>query len=219
MDIGRAVAGTNTNGRLAGGVGGANHGRATGGQDHADLRCAHQLLTACHGGQAQAADGACRCAGGDSCLFHNSCRPEGTFQRFGVWGENNGVAGFQGNEGFIANGGGGVGAGDDGSDHTHGNTHFPQLPVGMAIQNAHGFHVPDGIQNRFRCEDIFCCFVGNVAEAGFPDGHFRQFLRMVLECGGNSLGDGIKLGLAHGAQLGLGFLCLTAKQASLLPRR
>ena len=71
------------------------------------------------------ADASCRRA----CLFRrrscNFCRPQGAGDGLGMGRKDDGIARLQGDHGFIAHGGGGVGAGHNGRDDTHRHTDLP----------------------------------------------------------------------------------------------
>ena len=130
-------------------------------------------------------------------------------------GKHDGVPGFQSNECFVAHGGGGVGAGDNGGDDPYAHAHLPE--PGLLAQNPHGFHIPDGRGHIQGCKPVFHGLIGGVSEAGFPDSLLRQRLGLLGKPRGNRLHNGIQLLLGEAAQRPLGLLRLRRQNPRLLP--
>ena len=198
VDVGRAVSGSHADGGLAGGVGRLDHGRSPGGQDQPDLRGTHQLLTPGHGPHGKTADG----PGWRTCLLrrpgHDLHRLQGAFQGLGMGRKDDGIAGFQGNDGLVADGGGRIGAGYDGPNDPHRDTDLPDLLLGIFLQDAQTPHPPDRPRDPLRGKAVFGDLILHIAEARFPDGHFRQLPGRGPKGRGHRLHDFVQLFLRKG---------------------
>ena len=200
LDIGRAVARTHADGRTARGIGGLDHAGAAGGQNQFDQIMSHQFLHRRHGGGGQCGDGSIGASGLSGCFGHNLHGPQRTLGRVGVGGEDNGVAGFQGDHGFIDHRGRGVGGRDDARNDAHGDAHIQQLFVRVLGDDADGLFVADGVIDRLGGESVLDGFVGDVAEARLPAGQLGQFLRMGHTGVTDGLGNPVHLGLIEPGQ-------------------
>ena len=217
MDIGRAVARPHADGGLAGGIGGADHAGAAGGENELHLRCPHELLGSRHLARRQAADGPCRGSG-------RFCRPGQKLRRrpcaFGclrVGRKDNGAAGLYCYEGLVAHGGGGIGAGHNGGDDPHGHADLPQPFFRDFPQDALGFHGRDGGKHGFAGEEILLGFVLGVAEARLLHGHFGQGGALRFKGGGHGGNDGVQRPLVQFVQAFLGRPGLPGQLPGLLP--
>ena len=219
VDIGRAVAGTHADGRLPGGIGRADHGRASRGQNQLYLGRRHQLPAAVQGGNAQAADGPLRRPRPFCGLRHNLRRLPGTADGLGMGRKDDGIARLQGNQRLIADRGGGIRTGYDGGDDPHRNTHLPQLLPRHFPQNSHCFHIPYRRGHGFRGKAVFRGFIFGIAEACFTDRHLRQGRRLLGKGLGHRFHDLVQLSLGEVRQLLLGRLRLFRQDPGLLPGR
>ena len=104
VDIGRAVACADANGRFAGGVGRSDHTGAAGGQNQTHRRALHQFVYSLHGGSLQATHCAPGAAGPFCGPGHNLHGPLGAFGCRRVGGKYNGAASLQGDHGLITHG-------------------------------------------------------------------------------------------------------------------
>ena len=168
VDVGRTVSGTHADGRLAGGIGGADHTGAAGGEDQFYLQGFHQLLAALQRRDRKTLDRIL----GSACLLRRLCHDSGCLPGavygLGVGRKDDAAPRLQGNDGLVAHRGGGIGAGHNGSNDPHG---YADLPDSLLLfQDTHCLHIPDSCRHGFRGKAVLCGLVLHIAKAGLPLG-------------------------------------------------
>ena len=217
VDIGRAVARSHTDGRLSRGVSRLHHSRPAGGQNQPHRLRLHQFLTPVQRRDAQAGHAS---LGGSGCFCrrrHNFRRSSGTGQSLGMGRKDNAVSRFQGDDGLVADGGGGVSAGHNGGNHPHRHTDFPELVLLAFLQQPHGLHSPNGRCQSFGGEAVFGDFILDIAKARFLHRHFRKGSSLCGKSPGYRFHNGVQGFLGHYGQLLLGNLGLAGSAAGFLP--
>ena len=217
VDIGRAVACAHADGGLAGGIGRLHHAGAAGGQDQPCLRGGHQLLTAGQSGNRQAQNAAFGCSRRLRRLRHQLRRSAGAGDGLGMGRKDNAAACLQGDDGLVADRGGGIGAGDDGRNDPHGHADLPELLLRVFRQYPHGLHTPDGLPHPVGGKEVFRGLVPDVAEAGLLHRHLRQGFRLLRKGLPHGLHNCIQLLLGEACQDSLGGLSLFCQLPRLLP--
>ena len=114
--------------------------------------------------------------------------------------ENDGIAGFQCDQGFIAHGGGGIGAGHDGRDDPHGHADLPELMFPILPQQSYRLHPPHRSSNCLRCKAVFYGLIRHIAKACLLYRHLGQRRGIGGKRGGNGLYNSIQLFLGHLSQ-------------------
>eukprot|EP00976_Prorocentrum_cordatum_P110266 1195165-Prorocentrum_minimum.AAC.2 len=128
----RGVAGADADGGLAGGVGGVHHAGAAGGKDHGDGLVVGNEAAEFEGGLVDPADDVLGGTGLDGRLGEQLAQLGVRVPSAGVGGEDDAVAGLQGDQRLEDDGGGGVGDGGHAHDDAHGlgDLGQPALVVG-----------------------------------------------------------------------------------------
>ncbi len=121
-------------------------------------------------------------------------------------GENDGVAGLQGDEGLEDGGRGGVGGGNNGGDEAHGLGNLLEAESLILLDDAAGLHILVGVVDVLGGVVVLDDLVLHHAHAGFLHGHLGQ--GDALHVGGlgglkeNAVHLLLGVGLPHGGQTG-----------------
>ena len=218
LHVGRDVARSHAEGRLAGGVGRADEADAARGQDDAGVAGPHQLLRSLErylgqaqeriGGQARPHRGA----------VHHTHRLQDAVAGRGMGAHHARVAGLDRDERLEDRGGGGIGGGDDRRDHAHrlGDLHHPCLRV--FPQDAHRTEGADVVVDVHRREEVLGRLVLRVAEARFLVGEAGQPLGLGARGLGHRFDDPIDLLLGELLEGGGGLLGARGEAPRLLDR-
>ncbi len=221
-DVGRAfeqdgnVAGPDAEGRFAAGVGGVHDAVSAGGEDDAGALVAHQGVGAVEAGVAEALDDVFGGAGFESGAIEEAGGGAGAADGARVRAEDDGVAGFEGDQDFVDGGGGGVGGGQNGGDDADGNGIFDDAFFGDFAQHADGAHAAHPARQQVGVQQVFGDLIFDVAVAGFFDGHGGEGFGVGAAGGGHAFDDGINLRLVEGAVLLPGGVSLFDLGADLL---
>ena len=144
-------------------------------------------------------------------------RLTGAACRLWVGGKHNGAAGLQCDQGLVAHGGGGIGAGHNGTNGTHGHPELPQPLLRDLPQKAHGLHRPDGLQDGLAGKQILFGLVLGVAEAGLFHSQLGKGGTLRLKGRRHGGNDAIQFFLRVGFQGLLGLPCPSRQVPGLLP--
>ena len=196
-----AVAGADADGGGAGGVGRLHHTGAAGGHD--EIHALHQGVGDLQRGNGDPADDVLRQARLNGGVPHDLRRGDGAVHGVGMGGENDGVAGLEGQHDLVDRGGGGVGGGGDGGDDTLRGCNLFHA-IGLVFGNdAAGLFVPHIVPDVLGSILVLGNFVHDNAVAGLLAGHFGQRDPHLGHRHGGLFADGVHLLLSKGA---VGFL-------------
>ena len=211
VDHDRGVTGADAEGGLAGGVGGLDHARATGGQD--DVNVAHELARELEGGLIDPADDALGRAGLDGGLVDDLGGRDGALGCRGVRRDDDGVAGLQADEGLEDRGRSGVSGRDD---RAHDADRLGDLgdAVGLVmLEHAAGLGVLISVVDVLGRVVVLDDLILEDAALGLLDGHLGQRDALLVGCHGRleedlvdlllRVGRENRLRAAHVGQLGL----------------
>ena len=172
INDGGGVAGANAQRGLAGGVGGFHHSGAAGGENQVGFL--HDLIGQLQGGLVNPSDDPLRGTGGNSGFQHNLRGRNGAALCPGVGTDNNGVAGFQRDQGFENRGGSGIGSGNDRGNHADGLRDFLNAVGGVFFNHAAGSGVLIGVIDVLSGIVVFDDLVFHDAHSGLGNGLLRQ---------------------------------------------
>ena len=201
VDDDRGVAGADAQRGLAGGVGGGDHARAAGGQD--DVGVVHQLVGELQGGHVDPVDDALGGAGGLGGLADDTGGLGGALLGTRVRGDEDGVAGLQGQQALEDGGGGGVGGRDDGGHDSHGLGDLLEAHGGVVLDDAAGLHVLVLVVDVLGGVVVLDDLVLHDAHAGLLHGHLGQGDALLVGGHGGLVEDLVDLLLGEGGELGL----------------
>ena len=168
------VARTHADGGFAGGVGGLHHARATGGQDQVDVVVTHQGIGEFDGGLINPADDVFRRTGSHGCIQYQLGSGIGGVLGTGVRGEDDGVAGLQGDEGLEDRGGSRVGGRYDTADDAYRLGDGDGAHLVVLAQDAAGLFIFIGVVDVFGGEVVLDNLVFDDTHTGFSHGHLGQ---------------------------------------------
>ena len=194
----RDVARAHAHGGLAGGVGSLHHTGAASGQD--DVRVPHDLVGQLQGGGVDPADDVRGCAGLDGGVQNDPGGLDGAALGPGVGGEDDGVAGLQGDEGLEDGGGGGVGGGDDGGDEAHGLGDLLEAEGLVLLDDPAGLHVLIGVVDVLGGVVVLDDLVLHHAHARLRNGHLGQRNTLAVGSLGGFEEDAVHLLLGEGGE-------------------
>ena len=214
FDVGRHVAGAHAEGGGTGAVGSLHHAGAAGGEDEVgDL---HEFGAAFEGGHAHAAHE----VGAHAALvqgFLNILDGSGdALLGGGMGGEDDGVAGLQGDERLVDDSGGGVGGGHHTGDDADRHGDLDHLVDLVFFKDADSLHVLDAGIDLLCGEQVLGLLVGSLAVAGLFVSHLGQFFGMSDADFGNGFDDSVDAILAKLRVLSLSGTGGTHKGTSFL---
>ena len=209
----RNVARSHPERRLAAGIGGLHHARAAGGQDHGGALVPHQGAGGFERGVIDALDDAFGRARFHRRLVQNSRCVAGALVRARMRAENDGVARFERNERLVNRRGSGIGSGQNGRHHSHGNAHLHHFFFRQLAQYADRLHAPHAPRQPVRAQDVLDVLILGVAVAGLFHRHLGETPGIGARGGPHPLDDGVDLLLGKATVFepcGIGLLDLGA---------
>ena len=168
-DISGDVARADTEGGLAAGVRGAHHRVATGGENRGDTVVLHQRLGGIHRGLFDPLHTALGRTGRDGRVTHDASGLARARLGAGVEGEDDRVAGLQGDERLEDRGGSGVGDRSHRTDHTDRLGYFSDTGQFVTVDHAHGAQVTHRVGDVLAGEDVLDGLVFEQPSAGLFD--------------------------------------------------
>ena len=201
VDDGGVVARADAQGGLAGGVRGVDHARATGGED--DVGGAHELGGHVEGRDVDPVDDALGGAGGLGGLAHDAGGLGGALAGARVRGDEDRVAGLQGDERLEDRGGGGVGRRDDGGDDAERLGDLLVAEGGVVGDDVARLHVLVLVVDVLGGIVVLDDLVLHDAVTGLLDGHLGQRDAGLVGGHGGLIEDLVHLLLGERRELGL----------------
>ncbi len=174
VHVGRRVARTHTEGRLAGRVGRLDHARATGREDRGDARVLHQRAGRLDRRVLDPLDAVRRGACLNGGVTHDARRFRGALLRERVEAENDGATGLQRDERLEDRRRSGVGDGRDAGDHTDRLGDFVDAEHVVFADDAHGLLAGHVVGDVLAREDVLGGLVFHEATAGLVHGHLGE---------------------------------------------
>ena len=178
----------------------------------------HERVGGFERGVIDALDDALGSAGFHRRLVQNRRGGAGALVRARMRAEHNGVPRFERNQDLVNGRGGGIGGGQDGRHHAHGNADLHHLFFRQLAQNADGFHAAHAPRQPVGAQQILDVLVLGVAVAGLFDRHVGEALGIGARHGSHALDDGVNPLLGKGAVFEPGGIGLLDLGADLLDR-